>query len=94
MLFSLSLLFLLLSGCAVSAADMDSSDSSLSVDNIDGGDDAFVESDYSSLECSYQDTMVRSSGIDLEHDIEGSGDVLEDSIGSAVGSEKIKSSPD
>ena len=73
---------------------MDSSDSSLSVDNIDGGDDAFVESDYSSLECSYQDTMVGSSGIDLEHDIEGSGDVLEDSIGSAVGSEKLKSSPD
>ena len=73
---------------------MDSSDSSLSVDNIDGGDDAFVESDYSSLECSYQDTMVGSSGIDLEHDIEGSGDVLEDSIGSAVGSDKLKSSPD
>lgn len=94
MLFSLSLLFLLLSGCAVSAADMDSSDSSLSVDNIDGGDDAFVESDYSSLECSYQDTMVGSSGIDLEHDIEGSGDVLEDSIGSAVGSDKLKSFPD
>ena len=94
LLFSLSLLFLLLSGCAVSAADMDSSDSSLSVDNIDGGDDAFVESDYSSLECSYQDTMVGSSGIDLEHDIEGSGDVLEDSIGSAVGSDKLKSSPD
>ena len=84
----------MLSGCAVSAADIDSSDSSLSVDNIDGGDDAFVESDYSSLECSYQDTMVRSSGIDLEHDIEGSGDVLEDSIGSAVGSDKLKSSPD
>ena len=94
LLFSLSLLFLLLSGCAVSAADMDSSDSSLNVDNIDGGDDAFVESDYSSLECSYQDTMVGSSGIDLEHDIEGSGDVLEDSIGSAVGSDKLKSSPD
>ena len=93
-MFSLSLLFLLLSGCAVSAADMDSSDSSLSVDNIDGGDDAFVESDYSSLECSYQDTMVGSSGIDLEHDIEGSGDVLEDSIGSAVGSDKLKSFPD
>ena len=84
----------MLSGCAVSAADMDSGDSSLSVDNIDGGDDAFAELDYSSLECSYQDTMVGSSGIDLEHDIEGSGDVLEDSIGSAVGSEKLKSSPD
>ena len=73
---------------------MDSSDSSLSVDNIDGGDDYFIESDYSSLECSYQDAMVGSSGLDLEHDIDGSSDVLEDNIGSAVGSEKLKSSPD
>ena len=73
---------------------MDSSDSSLSADNIKGGDDYFIESDYSSLECSSQDTMAGSSGIDLEHDIDGSSEVLEDNIGSAVGSEKLKSSPD
>ena len=88
LLFSLSLLFLLLSGCAVSAADIDSSDTSLSEDNIDGGDDYFVESDYSSLECSSQDTIVGSSGID------GSSDVIEDNIGSAVGSDKLKSFSD
>lgn len=78
----------MLSGCAVSAADMDSSDSSLNVENIGGGDDYFVEYDYSSLECSSQDTMVGSSGID------DPSDVLEDNIGSAVGSDKLKSSPD
>ena len=78
----------MLSGCAVSAADMDSSDSSLNVENIGGGDDYFVESDDSSLECSSQDTMVGSSGID------DPSDVLEDNIGSAVGSDKLKSSPD
>ena len=73
----------MLSLAAVSASDIGSIDSSLSMDLIDCADDNFVESDYSSLECSSQDSMI-----------DDSGGVLDDGVVCAVDSDKLKSSPE
>ena len=87
MLFSLSLLLLLLGVSAVSAEDIGLDDNSLS---IGCENDVLVESDYS-LECLSNDAMVESSFSELDDGVGSSGGDLE---GNVVGSENLKGAPD